>query len=56
MPARAPWTKISILHVLIRYYALGYLVVNAYVSVFTNFSVEGTLFMLLGDGRPLTCS
>ncbi|KAF8484417.1 hypothetical protein JB92DRAFT_1567669 [Gautieria morchelliformis] len=24
------WSKISVLHVLIRYYALGYLIVNAY--------------------------
>ncbi|KAF8503205.1 hypothetical protein JB92DRAFT_2971026 [Gautieria morchelliformis] len=34
------WTKITVLHVLIRYYALGYLLINTYVSINANLSVE----------------
>ncbi|KAF8532022.1 hypothetical protein JB92DRAFT_2846312 [Gautieria morchelliformis] len=34
------WTKINVLHVLIRYYALGYLLITAYGNTNANLSVE----------------
>ncbi|KAF8532019.1 hypothetical protein JB92DRAFT_2846293 [Gautieria morchelliformis] len=34
------WTKINVLHVLTRYYALGFLLINAYATANANLSVE----------------
>ncbi|KAF8523018.1 hypothetical protein JB92DRAFT_2885858 [Gautieria morchelliformis] len=40
------WTKINVLHVLIRYYALGYLLVSAYGNTNANLSVEVISFIV----------
>ncbi|KAF8486504.1 hypothetical protein JB92DRAFT_1531900 [Gautieria morchelliformis] len=37
---RTSWTMINVLHVLIRYYALGYLLISTYATANANLSVE----------------
>lgn len=36
----SPWSLVTILHILIRYFALGLLIVSSYVSIDTNLSVS----------------